>query len=564
MSDTLSNQNDTALDTETNIIWKRLQATSNEMLRTIQRLAFGFAIREAADASSVITTPSGDGIGVSRQSVPVLVGAVPRTVRQLFADHYDPDDLDPGDVIITNDPWLGGGHLLDIVVISPIFYGGELVGLTGSLGNVDDIGGIPGAWVTEGAEVYEEGLIIPPTKLYEGGEKNQAVEEFIRSNVRLADQAMGDIEAMRSANNLGETKLKEMLDQYGVEAYIDATEAIMDRSEQALRGEIEQIDDGTYNSEYVYSVADILSEYDDLKIDLTVTIDDSDIHVDFTGTSEQIPAGVNCPFTNIRSGVQYIIRCMTVPDIDGSEGLYRPIDITAPEGSLVNPTRPVATDSRHFAYFPAIFTLVKALGEALPKKLVSDFTGGFQVLNVSGETDRGQEFIGIALGCMPSMAHANRDANKGLTYFPSNAKLPSVEKMEQYNPIIYESTNKVPDTEGAGKYRSEFAPEWIIRNHMTENHMNILVTSSAGARAPEGLDGGHDGTQAQAEFLDSDDEISTSGRGVLPPGERVRLLRASPGGIGDPTERDPELIARDIERGLLSTKRARKVYGYEG
>jgi N-methylhydantoinase B/oxoprolinase/acetone carboxylase alpha subunit len=138
------------MDKETNIIWKRLQATSDEMFRAIRRLAFGFAIREADDASSVITTPTGDAVGVSRQSVPVLVGAVPSAIRDIFENHYPPEDLEPGDVIITNDPWIGGGHLLDIVVITPIFYEGELVGLAGSLGNVDDIGGLSGAWVTEG------------------------------------------------------------------------------------------------------------------------------------------------------------------------------------------------------------------------------------------------------------------------------------------------------------------------------------------------------------------------------------------------------------------------------
>jgi N-methylhydantoinase B/oxoprolinase/acetone carboxylase alpha subunit len=534
------------------------------MFRAIRRLAFGFAIREADDASSVITTPSGDAVGVSRQSVPVLVGAVPSAIRDIFANHYSPENLEPGDVIITNDPWIGGGHLLDIVVITPIFYEGELVGLAGSLGNVDDIGGLAGAWVTEGSQVYEEGLIIPPTKLYEGGDKNEAVEEFIRSNVRLADQAMGDIEAMRSANNLGATELREMVDEYGVDTYMEATKGIIDKSEQALRSEIDDIEDGTYESEYVYSVADILEDYDELKIDLSVTIDGSDIHVDFTGTSEQIPAGVNCPYTNIVAVVQYIIRCMTVSDLDGSEGFYKPIEITAPEGTLVNPTRPVATDSRHLVYFPAEFALVKALGQAMPDKLVSDFSGGLQILNVSGTTDQGQEFIGVGLGCKPSIAHAHRDANPGVTHFPSNAKLVSVEMMEQYNPILFESTNKVPDTEGAGKYRSEFSPEWVVRNHMAESNVNLLVTSAAGARRPEGVKGGHDGIKAEAELLDSDTELSTSGRGVLPPGQRVRLLRSSPGGYGDPTERDPEKIERDMEIGLLSEERAREVYDYEG
>ena len=551
------------MDKEMNIIWKRLQATSDEMFRAIRRLAFGFAIREADDASSVITTPTGDAVGVSQQSVPVLVGAVPSAIRDIFESHYAPEDMEPGDVIITNDPWIGGGHLLDIVVITPIFYEGELVGLAGSLGNVDDIGGLSGAWLTEGSQVYEEGLIIPPTKLYEGSEKNQAVEDFIRSNVRLADQAMGDIEAMRSANNLGGTELRTMLDEYGVDTYIEATDAIIDKSEQALRRELDDIEDGTYESEYVYSVADILEGYDELKIDVSVTIDGSDVHVDFTGTSDQIPAGINCPYTNIVAVVQYIIRCMTVPDLDGSEGFYNPIEITAPERTLVNPTRPVATDSRHLVYFPAEFALVKALGKAMPDKLVSDFSGGLQILNVTGTTDQGQEFIGIGLGCKPGVAHTHRDGS-GVTHFPSNAKLVSVEMMEQYNPIIYESTNKVPDTEGAGTYRSEFAPEWIVRNNMDESDVNLLVTSAAGARRPEGVEGGHDGIMAEAELLDSDVDLSTSGRAVLPPDERVRLLRSSPGGYGDPTERDTEQIERDMEIGLLSEERAREVYGYDG
>jgi N-methylhydantoinase B/oxoprolinase/acetone carboxylase alpha subunit len=355
----------------------------------------------------------------------------------LFEDRFDRAELAEGDVFVTNDPWLGGGHLLDVVVVSPVFFDGELVGFAGTLGHVNDIGGRSGAFTADAAQVYEEGLLIPPVKLFESGEKNQAVEDMIRANVRLPDQIVGDIEAMWSVNNIGASALCDIIDTYGLESYQQATDDILARSERALRAEISEIEDGKYESEYSFSIPEVETNDGRLRIEVTVTVDGGDIHVDFSGTSNQVPAGVNVPFTNIQSVTEYIIRCMTVPDIRGSSGLSEPITITAPSGTIVNPDRPAATEARHLTYYPAEYCLVKALGEALPEQLVTDFTAGFQVFSASGKTEAGEEFIGVGMGCQTAPARATGDPPKNIMHFPGNAKIVSVEMIEQYVPILW-------------------------------------------------------------------------------------------------------------------------------
>ena len=227
MSDTQSDAASTDLATQ--VLWNRLQATADEMYDAAERLAFSFSIREGADASTAVMTAEGDAIGLSAQSVPVLSGALSRTTRIILDEHFPPETLEPGDTIITNDPWIGGGHLSDVVVLNPVFQGGDLVGITGTLGHTDDVGGARGGWSTDSEQVFEEGILIPPTKLYEAGERNDAIDAMIRGNVRIPHQAMGDIEALRSGNTLGEERLQEVVSEYGRETFDRVTDEVIDR-----------------------------------------------------------------------------------------------------------------------------------------------------------------------------------------------------------------------------------------------------------------------------------------------------------------------------------------------
>jgi N-methylhydantoinase B/oxoprolinase/acetone carboxylase alpha subunit len=555
MSDTTPDSEQSLSNLETQVLWNRLQATAEEMNDAAERLAFSVSIREGGDVSTAVMTADGKAVSLSRNSVPVLSGAVARTTRIVLEDHFPPEELNPGDAIITNDPWIGGGHLSDVIVLEPVFFDDELVGITGSLGHIDDVGGRMGGWSIEASQVYEEGIQIPPMKLYDRGEFNESVETLVRTNVRLPDQALGDIEALRSANTLGAGRIRDLVEERGIETFNRITEEVIDRSERALRRELRELDDGTYEGEMNYNIKEF-----DITIEVAVTIDGDDLTIDFTGTSDEVDGGINCPFGNVVAVTEYIVKCMLAPDLPNSEGFFEPIDVTAPEGSILNCTRPHATMARHLAYVPAEDCLVSALGQVVPEQAITEMAG-LQLHTIQGEDERGNPFIvgGWNIGGLP--ARANKDGI-GAVIFPYNGKNVPVEIYEQYSALRIEETSFVTDSEGAGEYRSGPAHRLAFHNP-TEKPMQTSITSEKADHPPAGFGGGHSGQRATGTSSREGKDAEINGSGALEPGETLTFTTATPGGYGDPTDRDEALIERDIQLGYITEERAREVYGYD-
>lgn len=543
----------TELDTK--VLWDRVQATAEEMWDTAGRLAFSISIRDWNDTSTAVLTADGEAIGLSSRSVPVLSGALSRTTREILDDHISKDELQEGDILITNDPWVGGGHLSDIVFLKPVFDEGDIVAFVGSLGHVGDIGGMMGGWGTDATQFYEEGLQIPPMKFYEGGERNEAVTSIIRGNVRIPDQVMGDIEALRSATTLGANRLEEIVSDRGRSFFDATTDDIVKRSEQAMRNKIATVEDGTYENELSFSVGDL-----DVTIAATVTIEDNSIKVDYSGSSEQVDGGINCPYANTHAVTQYIIRCMLEPSTSTAEGFFAPIEITAPEGSIVNCTRPVATDARHITYTHVEDCLVQALGQAIPDKAVTE-SAGLQLVNFQGTDDDGNQFIGVNATFGPFPARAEKDG-MGAVDFPYNGKNVPIEIFEQYVPVRVEENSLVPDTEGAGRRRSAPANRMVFKN-LLKKSVNISVTSNKDDHQPAGFAGGDPGVRADATSSDEEKDVPTNGRVTMEPGEELTFYTATPGGYGDPTERADELVERDLQQGYITPERAADIYDYE-
>jgi N-methylhydantoinase B/oxoprolinase/acetone carboxylase alpha subunit len=500
-------------------------------------------------------TAEGNAIGLSDQSVPVLSGALSRTTRIILEEHFPPETLEPGDAIVTNDPWIGGGHLSDVAVLNPVFHDGDLVGITGSLGHTDDVGGNRGGWSTDAGDVYEEGIRIPPTKLYEAGERNDAIDEMVRSNVRIPQQALGDLEALRSGNTVGEQRVKEIVEERGRETFDRVAEEVIDRTERALRDRLAELPDGTSEGEIEFTVGE-----HDLIIQVAVTIDGDDLIVDFEGTSPQVEGGVNCPFGNVVTITEYIVKCMLVPDLPNAEGYFRPIEVSAPEGSILNADRPNATMARHLTYSHAEDALIQALGQIVPEAALSEMAG-IQLAPFSGADENGDEFIavgGTAGGFPPG---ADRDGIPGV-YFPYNGQNTPVETFERYSPLRWEETALVPDTEGAGEYRSGPAMRTSYHNP-TDRLVYVALTSGRADRPPSGFRGGREGERATVRSSNEEKTVEPNGPGTLEPGETLTLLSATPGGYGDPEDRDPDDLATDVEHGIISEERAREVYGYD-
>jgi N-methylhydantoinase B len=535
------------------VIRKRVQAIAEEMFDSISRLAFSISIQEWSDYSTGVMTRDGRAIGTSRRSVPALTGAISRTTQLVLENHISPDELEPGDAILTNDSWIGGGHLPDMIIITPIFYGDELVAFTGAIGHVGDVGGAMGAWATDLQQVYEEGLIIPPVKLYEQNKRNEKITAIIRNNVRVPDQIVGDIEALRSGTTLGADRVQELTEDYGVEQFDQAGEEILDRSEQALRSNIDNLQDGTYKQETILTIDDY-----ELSIPVAATIDGSEIHIDFSGASDEINAGINVPYTNTRAVTAYILQAMVAPEIENTDGVFEPLTITAPKGTIVNASRPISTDGRTIVYQRFEDRLIQAIGEVVPDRRVAS-SGKFQVISFNGVDPDGQEFVAANLGIAPFPARPNKDGmNTGL--FPTNARNVPIETFEKYSPLLVEKKGLVANSEGAGQYRSGLSEEFVVRNP-TDNDINVSITSDNADRAPFGIEGGTEGTTSMVESITKGEEINPNGRYVMNPGEVLRFQTASAGGFGDPAERDPERVKQDHRRGYISASRANTGYG---
>jgi N-methylhydantoinase B/oxoprolinase/acetone carboxylase alpha subunit len=551
----MSNTDPNPDELETQVLWNRLHATADEMFETAKRLAFSLSIRSGGDASSAVLTPDGDAIGLSNKSIPVFSGALARTTRIVLEDHFPPSSLEPGDVVVTNDPWIGAGHLSDFLVLNPVFQGEELIGITAMFGHTDDVGGNPGGWSTDAETVFEEGLLLPPTKFYEAGERNDAVADIVRNNVRLPDEALGDLEALRSGTTVAEDRLQEVVEGYGYETFTRVTDEILDRSERKLREEIAALPDATHSAAMDFEVDDY-----ELTIAVDVTIDGDDLYVDFDGTSDQVPAGINCPFGNVRSVTAYIVKCMLVPDLLNAEGIFRPIHVSAPDGSILDADRPIATMARHTTYSRVEDVLTRALGQAVPEAAVPEM-GGIQLSSFSGMDADGNQFYSVAGTQSGFPPRAGLDGIPGV-FHPYNGAITPVEVWEQYSPLRWVETTLVPDTEGAGKYRSSPAMKTTIHNPM-DVPVGFDVTSDRGDQDPAGFRGGHSGRRADLTSSDGDGEPPVNGTGTLGPGETQSLISATSGGYGDPTERDPSRIEDDIRKGFVSERRAREVYDYE-
>lgn len=549
----MTNTQPTELDTK--VLWDRLEATAEEMWDTAGRLAFSISIREWNDTSTAVMTAGGDSVGLSNRSVPVLSGALSRTTREILDEHVSKDELEDGDVLITNDPWIGGGHLSDIVLLKPVFYDDDIVAFAGTLGHVGDVGGMMGGWGTDATQFYEEGVQIPPLKLYEAGELNESVAAFVRGNVRIPDQVMGDIEALRSATALGANRLRELVDDRGPEFFEATTDDIVERSERAMRNRIREVEDDTYENDLSFSVGEL-----DVTVSVAVTVNGDEVHVDYTGSSDQVEGGINCPYTNTYAVTQYIVRCMLEPSTSNAEGFFAPIDITAPEGSIVSCTRPVATDARHITYTHIEDCLVQALGQAIPERAVTE-SAGLQLINFQGVDDDGEQFIGVNATFGPFPARAGKDG-MGAVDFPYNGRNVPIEVFEQYVPVRVEENSLVPDTEGAGAHRSAPANRMVFRN-LLERTVNISVTSNKDDHQPAGFAGGQAGVKASSSSPDGAKDVPTNGRAVMEPDETLTFDTATPGGYGDPTDRDDKLVERDVRLGYVTPERAADVYGYE-
>lgn len=535
------------------IYWTRLIAVADEAANALLRTAFSTIIRESNDFVTCLLNARGESLVECSGGVPTFAGLLGRTTRHLLT-LFPAESWQPGDVVITNDPWIGTGHLPDISVIAPIFRNGRLVAFSASAAHSPDIGGTIGP---NNTEIYEEGLRLPPVHLYRGGEPNEAVFDIIRANVRLADLVMGDIDAQVAANRTGVRGAVDFLTETGLSDFVALSEQITSMSEASMRSAIRAIPDGTYTS---VVEADGYGQQG-TTIRCAITVAGDDMTIDYANSSKQIVQAINCTLNYTIAYSIYPLKCLLDPFTRRNHGSYRPITVTAPEGVIVNAAFPAAVAARHMTGHLLSCAIYQALAPVMPDKVMAD-SGGAPSLRVRfiGKDADGTPF-GVNLFASAGMGATATMDGLSTTAFPTNSGAGSLEAIEAASPLVFTRKLFLPDSGGPGEHRGGLGQICEIRNN-SPYPCTVIIIGDRENHPPLGLLGGGEGAPSKA-FIDDVTPVALKSRNTLPAGSRLALHFAGGGGHGDPARRERAAIERDLLEGKITAGAARNVYGYE-
>ena len=540
------------------IMWSRLINVAEECWYTVIRTAFSLIIGEAQDFACEVLDARGKQIAHSPRAMPVFNLTLPMAVNAML-QRYPPEDLKPGDVMITNDPWLCAGHLFDIAIAAPVFREGRLVAIMGIVGHVADIGGTKDSLNAQ--EIYEEGLQIPPMKLYREGRISEDLLDMIRENVRDSDQVIGDIHALVSASRTGAERLLRFMVEYGMHDLEALAMVIQGRAERAMRDAIRRLPDGTYESEIWNDGLDTPERYP-----VSITVDGDELEVDFAGAPPQSRrGGSNCTLSYTQAHTTYPLKCMLSPEVPGNAGCYRPFTVRAPKASILNCDKPMAVNTRVRTGWYVAPNLFMALAEALPDR-VQAFTGLpssalFYCTGAGGRSYNDHLFQGGGQG-----ASSHGDGKSGLLW-PTSAANTSVELFETRAPILVLEKAYLADSAGPGRQRGGLGQ--IVRaRRLFDDGRPVqvgLYPNGVAVRTP-GLFGGKPGSLARAAVRGkSGAEVSDLGIGALAtlasPSEVAELDIAGGSGYGDPLQRPLEAVQSDLDDDYVTPEGARRDYG---
>ena len=522
------------------ILWNRLIAIVDEAAATLVRTSFSTVVRESYDFSCVLTDRSGNSLAQASASIPSFIGTLPKTVKH-FVGHFPTAAMQPGDVFITNDPWLGTGHLPDVNVARPIFRGGEIVAFAASVAHSPDIGGRVRA--PDAREVFEEGLRIPMMKLYDAGRPNDVLLELIRANVRVPDQVIGDLEAQLAALAVAERRLLGLMDEQGLPDVDELAATIHARSEQTMRQAIEALPDGEYRNELQ---TDGLAVPVLLKMRLTVRGDRIDI--DFTGSSDQVDRAINVVPSYRDAYTGYPLKCALAPRVPNNEGIWRPIAIEAPEGSILNPRYPAACGSRVLVGHYLTTLVLGALARAIPDRVIAATGSPVWCINVAGVGRRGARMAAMFFMNGGLGAAAQRDGPSALS-FPSNVSNTPVEIMETVAPVRVRHKRLVPGSGGAGRFRGGLGQAVAFEN-LSPRALTVSFLAERTRFAATGLFEGRPGGLG-AVTIDGK-PVDPKATHVVEPGRVIEMTTPGGGGFGDPRARDAGQAEADVVAGYVS------------
>ncbi|MBV1798357.1 hydantoinase B/oxoprolinase family protein [Siccirubricoccus sp. G192] len=526
---------------ELELLWRRLISLVDEAAAALVRTSFSTLVRESYDFSCVVTDATGQSLVQATESIPSFIGTLPETVKH-FLRFFPPEQLEPGDVLITNDLWLGTGHLPDITVAKPIFRGGRLVAFSASTAHAPDIGGKIRS--PEPREVFEEGLQIPPLKLMRRGETDPTLVAMIRQNVRTPDQTLGDLWAQVVALDLMEDRLLALMENYALPDLTELAREIQGRCETAMRSAIAALPDGTYRSELQ---TDGLLDTP-ITIRLALTIRGDEIEMDFAGTDAQVDRAINCALCYTYAMCMYGVKVCTNPGLPNNEGAWRPIRVKAPPGCIVNPQFPSPGGSRMLIghYLPML--VFGCLGQVVPERVMAACGSPMWGMNQSGVRAGGRPYANMFFYNGGMGGNVRGDGVTCLSW-PSNVSSTSIEISEHIAPLRFRHKRLRPDSGGPGRHRGGLGQEILIECR-SETPIAVSFLAERTIFPAFGIEGG--GPGAPGELRINGERTDPKRQYVLRAGDSVALATPGGGGHGAPRERAPAALAADLAAGYVT------------
>ena len=470
------------------------------------------------------------------------------------------DEIDPGDVFILNDPFDGGMHIPDIFIVQPIFWKGRRVAFAVSTAHHLDLGGrLPGSSACDNTEIFQEGIRIPWLKLYRRGEPDESIFSLIRSNVRVPQMTIGDIRAQLAACHIGERAVHSLIERYGHETFQTASQDLIDYTERLVRSEIASWPDGSH------SFTDFLDSDGvggpRVRIRVTMTVRGDSLTADFTGTDPQVRGAVNSTLSFTAAVVALCVRAVMREELPNTEGMFRPLTIIAPEGTLVNVRMPGASSMRGVTGFRMTDVVFGALSGLLPDRVLAAGEGGNTLVIIGGQRQDRSHYVYYELLSGTWGARPDRDGNDGLCNPANVASNIPVEQAECEYPVRIDRYGLVCDSGGAGRFRGGMAieREWTLLS----GEAHLAIRSDRRNHLPYGLYGGRPATGSTNVLYSGDgrEELPTMISTSMSAGDRIYHRQAGGGGWGSPMDRDTTAVARDVKNGRVSVGQAREQYG---
>jgi len=546
------------------IIGGALHTIAKEMAHVIERMSYSSLIRESEDLGAGVFNKFGHTLAEA-DSTPMQLGCLPGYIAGFQS--VLGDNQHEGDIIWNNDPYAGASHSPDIALCQPIFYEGELVGYAGTSAHHLDIGGSQPGLIVDAPDMYAEGLIMNGIKFYDKGVRNETIVEILRQNVRTPREVIGDLEAQVAGCRLGVKRFVELMDKYGKDTVLQASEELMDYSERVMRQEIAKVPDGTYEAEsWLDDDGRNLGER--LRVHVQINVEGDEIEVDVSGSADQTPTAFNASYSgalcvSVYSVLRSIFLDTAVHEefIPPNHGTFRPITVTARKGCIFNPIKPAATFSRANQVNTAADLIIKALAPVLPNQTCAGSSANIQFASYAGLDENSDYWVYIEVNEGSYGGRPGQDGMDAMDFSSWNTRNNPIEDLDMHKPMVCDRYELREDTGGAGRWRGGLG---IVRQNRMLTDGFMTMEGDKHTVRPWGFKGGLPGTPASLiKNPDTNpEELSSKLNGyTLKAGESIKVMVPSSGGYGDPFERPAEQVFEDVLDDYVSKETALRDYG---